>query len=258
MNFKLALSYDGTDFHGWQRQPKKRTVQGELEDALARIAGGRVAVHGAGRTDAGVHALAQIASFRAELKLKPPEILKALNAVLPRDVRVLSASRVAEDFHARRSAQSKIYLYRIYRRPVLPPHLRRFVLHWPYPLDEAAMNQAAKLFVRRADFSAFSSNRLLHPVRRVVRSELKRRGPELVYAVGADGFLRSMVRAMVGTLLEVGRGRLEPCGLEALFRGKMRTLSSPTVPARGLWLARVAYSPPKPRPITRASSLGLK
>lgn len=258
MNFKLVLGYDGTDFHGWQRQPRKRTVQGELEDALARIAGGRVAVHGAGRTDAGVHALAQAASFRADLKLKPPEILKALNAVLPRDVRVLSAARVPEDFHARRSARSKIYRYRIYRRPVLPPFLCRYVLHWPYPLDEAVMEQAANLFVRRADFSAFSSNRLLGPVRRVTRSDVRRRGPELLYTVEADGFLRFMVRAMVGTLLEVGRGRLRPEDLEALFKGKKRTLSSPTVPARGLWLVRVNYSPFKPRPMTRASSRGLK
>lgn len=241
LNVKLLIAYDGTDFHGWQRQPRKRTVQGEIEDALARIAGRRTAVHGAGRTDAGVHALAQAASFRAELRLKPPTLLKALNAVLPRDVRVLSAARVSDSFHARSSARSKIYRYRIYRRPVLPPFLARYVLHWPHPLDEGAMERAARLFVRRADFSAFSSNRLLRPVRRVVRSEIRRRGPELVYTVEAEGFLRSMVRAMVGTLLEVGRGRLRPEELEALFKGKRRTLSSPTVPARGLWLVRVVY-----------------
>ncbi len=258
MTFKLVLSYDGTDFHGWQRQPGKRTVQSELERALERIAGSRVAVHGAGRTDAGVHALAQTASFRADLRLTTRELLKALNALLPRDVRVLSAARVPDSFHARRSARSKIYRYRIHLGAVLPPFLNRYVLHWPYPLDIPAMERAAGLFIRRDDFSAFSSNRLLNPVRRVLRSELRRKGSELVYTVEGDGFLRSQVRAMVGTLLEVGRGRLKPEDVAALFKGRKRTLSSPTVPARGLWLVKVIYTPHKARPMTRASSVGLK
>jgi tRNA pseudouridine38-40 synthase len=257
-NFKLILSYDGTDFSGWQRQPKKRTVQGVVEEAVARIAGGRLAVIGAGRTDAGVHALAQTASFQAELRLRPAELIKALNALLPRDVRVLSVKTAPADFNARRSALGKLYQYRIYRRPVLPPFLRRYVLHWPYPLDTEAMFAAARLFIRQDDFSAFSSNRLLSPVRKVIRSELRQRGPELHYLVEADGFLRHMVRSMVGTLLEVGRGRIGPEKVAELFRKKQRTLASPTVPARGLWLVRVAYKPYKLRPMTRASSSGLK
>jgi tRNA pseudouridine38-40 synthase len=239
--FKLVLSYDGTGFSGWQRQPKKRTVQGVVEEALVRITGHRPAVIGAGRTDAGVHALAQTASFQADIRLKPAELVKALNAVLPHDARVLSAKAAPPDFNARRSAQSKIYRYRIYRRPVLPPFLSRYVLHWPYPLDLEAMARAARLFIREDDFSAFSSNRLLSPVRKVVRSELRRRGPELHYTVEADGFLRFMVRAMVGTLLEAGRGRISPDKVEELFRKKQRTLASPTAPAHGLWLVRVVY-----------------
>ena len=244
MNFKLTLSYDGTQFHGWQLQPNKRTVQGTVEEALARIAGRRVPVIGAGRTDAGVHALSQTASFQAELRLEPVELRQALNSLLPADVRVLSAGRADPAFDARRSARSKIYRYRLYRRPVLPPFLSRYVLHWPYRLDLRSMSRAAGLFVREDDFSAFSSNRLLQPVRRVIRSELCQRGAEVVYTVEATGFLRFMVRAMVGTLLEVGRGRLQPEGLERLFRHKKRTLSSPTVPARGLWLVRVVYGRP--------------
>ena len=239
--FKLVLSYEGTSFSGWQRQPKKRTVQGAVEEALARIAGRHLSVMGAGRTDAGVHALAQTASFQADIRLKPAVLVKALNAVLPRDVRVLSVKAAPPDFYARRSARSKIYRYRIYRRPVLPPFLNRYVLHWPYPLDMEAMARAARLFVREDDFSAFSSNRLLSPVRKVIRSELRRQGPELHYTVEANGFLRYMVRAMVGTLLEAGRGRISPEKVDELFRKRQRTLSSPTVPARGLWLVRVVY-----------------
>jgi tRNA pseudouridine38-40 synthase len=240
-NYKLILSYDGTGFSGWQRQPKKKTVQGVVEEAVARIAGRRLAVIGAGRTDAGVHALAQTASFQADIRLKPAELVKALNSLLPYDVRVFSVKTAPLDFNARRSALSKLYKYRIYRRPVLPPHLNRYVLHWSYPLDTEAMASAARLFIREDDFSAFSSNRLLSPVRKVIRSELRRQGPELHYFVEANGFLRYMVRAMVGTLLEVGRGRIGPHEVERLFRGKQRTLASPTVPARGLWLVRVVY-----------------
>jgi len=131
---------------------------------------------------------------------------------------------------------------------VLPPFLRRYVLHWPYPLDLQAMARTARVFIREDDFSAFSSNRLLSPVRKVVRSELRRRGPELHYLVEANGFLRHMVRAMVGTLLETGRGRISPDKVEGLFRRKQRTVASPTVPAHGLWLVRVVYGPqPTPR-----------
>ena len=241
MNYKLILAYDGTDFSGWQRQPGRRTVQGILEEALAKINGAPAAVIGAGRTDAGVHALAQAAGFRADLRLTTAKLHRALNSLLPDDVRVTSVSEAGPDFHPRRSARSKVYRYRIYRDRDVSPFLFRYVLHWPFPLDLKAMRTAARLFVRRDDFSPFSSNRELHPVREVIRSELRQSGPEVLYTVEANGFLRYMVRAIVGTLLEVGRGRIPPERVDELFRGKKRTLASPTAPAKGLCLVKVKY-----------------
>jgi tRNA pseudouridine38-40 synthase len=246
-NFKVVLGYDGTDFHGWQRQPNGpgqpgcRTVQGVLEDALRRITGKTIVVHGAGRTDAGVHALGQAASFRGAFKLSDEVLLRALNAVLPEDVRVFSLVETAADFHARKSARSKLYRYRLVTTPQPSPLDRRYVLHWPYPLRTGRMREAAGLLVRTADFSAFSSNRDRSPVRTVTRSELRRAGDELVYTIEAAGFLRYMVRTIVGTLLEVGRGRLEPAQMEDLFRLKDRGLAGPTAAAKGLTLVRVDY-----------------
>jgi len=241
MNHKLVLSYDGTDFHGWQRQPHKRTIQGTLEQALAKISGKHVAVLGAGRTDAGVHALAQVASFKAELRLPPENLRNALNALIPDDVRVLEVHTVGPDFHARRSAKSKIYRYRIFHARDASPFVVRYVLYWPYHLDMDRMKEAARLFVREDDFTPFSSNRELHPVRKVLRSEVRKSGKEILYTVEANGFLRYMVRAMVGTLLEVGRGRIAPEHVGELFQDKRRTLASPTAPAKGLCLVKVKY-----------------
>jgi tRNA pseudouridine38-40 synthase len=238
---RLTLAYDGTDFCGWQRQPRSRTVQGEVERSLAKLTGKRVPIMGAGRTDAGVHALGQVASFRTELKLKDAELLRALNALLPGDVRVNSVRSVPAKFHARKSARSKVYRYRIYNGPRVSPFLFRYVLHWPGHLDFMRMAEAARLFRREADFSAFSSNRLLQPVRRVMRSELKKKGTEITYTIEANGFLRYMVRAIVGTLLEAGRGRIEPREIEDLFARKKRSLASPTAPAKGLCLIKVVY-----------------
>ena len=256
VNYKLTLAYDGTDFLGWQRQPSGRTIQGELEKALARLAGGRVAVHGAGRTDAGVHAAGQVASFSAALKLDDEAVQRALNALLPRTIRVLSVERAAPGFHARKSAKSKVYRYRLALGRLVSPFDLRFVHHHPRPLNVARMRRAARLFVRQADFSAFSSNRERNPVRRVIRSELKRKGDELVYTIEAAGFLRYMVRTIVGTLIEVGRGRLRVEDVERLFGEPRRTLASPTAPARGLCLLRVDYGP-NIRSMARASSRGL-
>jgi tRNA pseudouridine38-40 synthase len=238
---RLVVGYDGTDFCGWQRQLGDRTVQGELEEALTRLAGKRIPVVGAGRTDAGVHALGQVASFRTALDLGEAELLRALNSLLPRDVRVSSVRTAPPAFDARKSARSKIYQYRIYNGPQVSPFLFRYVLHWPGRLDFGKMAEAARLFKRKADFTAFSSNRLLQPVRRVTRSDLRKKGPEIVYTIEAEGFLRYMVRAIVGTLLEVGRRRVEPQAIEDLFRQKKRSLASPTAPAKGLCLIKVVY-----------------
>lgn len=240
-NYFIVLSYDGTDYHGWQVQPGKPTVQGALVEALERLAGTKVGIIGAGRTDAGVHALGQAASFRAALTLTDGELFRALNAILPPDIRIGEIRRVPASFHALRDAKSKIYRYRICLARQMSPFDLRYALHWPYPLDVRRMRRAAAAFVREADFSSFSSNRERHPVRAVVRSELRRRGDEIVYTIEAGGFLRSMVRAVVGTLLEVGRGRLEPEAIDGLFAARARTTASPTAPARGLCLERVIY-----------------
>ncbi len=240
-NYKIVLSYDGTDFRGWQRQPGERTVQGALEEAVFKITRRRVAVHGAGRTDAGVHALGQAASFQVATRLPDEVLFRGLNAVLPWDVRIVTLDGAPDGFHARRSAKSKVYQYRIFLEPQISPFDFRYALHWPYPLDLRAMREAAPLFARRADFTAFSSNRERHPVRTVRRSELRKTGGQVLYTIEAQGFLRYMVRTIVGTLLEIGRGRLAPEDIEAIFRKKDRLLAGATAPAKGLCLLRVDY-----------------
>ena len=240
-NYKIEVSYDGTDYHGWQRQPKKKTIQGHLEKALAKIARKHISVIGAGRTDAGVHALAQAASFKADLSLKEEELRKAMNSLLPRDIRIVSLQKADRDFHARRMALSKIYQYRILNAESVSPFLVRYILHWPHPLDLERMKSGAAKFIREDDFTPFSSNRLLHPVRNVVRSEIQEKGEEITYTVEANGFLRYMVRTMVGTLLEIGRGRASPDIIDALFEGGKRTLDSPTAEPQGLCLIKVIY-----------------
>lgn len=240
-NYRIRLGYDGTDFKGWQRQPDARTVQGVLEAALLKVTQKRTVIHGAGRTDAGVHALGQVASFRGAFKLSDQVLLRALNAVLPEDVRVFALEEAPPGFHARTSARSKLYRYRIVRATQPSPLDRRYVLHWPYPLRTGKMREAARLFARTADFTAFSSNRDRSPVRTVTRSELRTRGDEIVYSIEAAGFLRYMVRTIVGTLLEVGRGRLEPEDVEEIFRHKDRSLAGATAAAKGLTLVRIDY-----------------
>jgi len=240
-NYKITLSYDGTDFHGWQRQPDKRTVQGVLEDSLANITQKKIHVTGAGRTDAGVHAQEQAANFKASLNMDDDELFRALNSLLSQDVKIISLTKTDLDFHSRKMAQSKVYQYRIFNSPNISPFLIRYALHWPSPLKVDLMRKAAPLFIRESDFTAFSSNRLLDPVRKVIRSEINKKGDEIIYTVEANGFLRYMVRTMVGTLLEVGKGKVLPEQIEELFRKKERSLASPTAPAKGLCLIKVNY-----------------
>lgn len=240
-NYRIEISYDGTDYHGWQRQPGKKTIQGRLERTLAKIAKKNISVLGAGRTDAGVHALAQVANFEADLTLTEEELLRAMNSLLPRDIRIISLQKVDKDFHARRMALSKIYQYRILNAKSISPFLIRYALHWPYQLDLEGMKSASAKFIREADFNPFSSNRLLHPVRNVSRSDIQKRGEEIIYTVEANGFLRYMVRTMVGTLLEIGRERRSPDIIDDLFKGGKRTLDSPTAEPQGLCLIKVCY-----------------
>jgi len=239
--YRIDISYDGTDYFGWQRQPDKRTIQGLLEGALYQITSVQLPVIGAGRTDAGVHALAQVAHFKAESRLSDQELRRAINGHLPRDIRITALSKVSDSFHARKSAKSKIYHYRIVNSPVISPLHLRYAFHWPGSLNIRKMEEAASLFVREADFSAFSSNRLLNPVRTITKSEIRKKGAQITYCVQANGFLRYMVRSIVGTILEVGKGKIPSEQIEDLFNQKKRTLSSPTAPAGGLCLIKVIY-----------------
>jgi len=240
-NHRITISYDGTDYHGWQKQRKRRTIQGELETALKKILSVETPVIGSGRTDAGVHALAQVAHFKAKTRLDSGEFMRAFNGTLPRDIRVTSLQRVSTDFHARKSAKSKIYRYRILNSPRISPFLLRYVLLWPSALDIQIMSEAAALFTGEYDFTSFSSNKELHPVRSVILSKINQRGKEIAYDVEANGFLRYMVRSIVGTLLEVGRGKMRPEDIEDMFKKKKRSPRSPTAPAKGLCLIKVKY-----------------
>src|SRR5215470_2126188 len=249
-HFKLTIAYDGTDFHGWQIQANKPTVQGEIVAVLRRVTQENVQLPGAGRTDAGVHALGQVASFRTQSALSPAEFQRALNALLPPAIRIVAAEEVGPDFHARWSARGKTYRYRLYRGKIVPPVLWRYVLHYPFPLDEDAMRDAATRFVGIHDFASFAAStgseeddKERSTQREIYSTELARSADneELVYTVRGRSFLRYMVRKMAGTLLDVGRGKLAPADIDRLFELKDRSKSGPTVPPQGLCMVSVEH-----------------
>jgi tRNA pseudouridine38-40 synthase len=249
--YRVTLSYDGTDFAGWQTQrgAAARTVQGTVEEALAVLTGGgHVAVAGAGRTDTGVHALGQVASFALATPWEAGELQRALNSVLPADVRVLAAAACADDFHARRAATSKLYRYVMDTGTIQVPTRRRLAGHVPWTLDEAAVKAAAALFVGRHDFASLASagGSVKTTVRTVTRSEVWRDAPSAagetwVYEVEATGFLRRMVRSMVGALVEAGRGTWPVERLQAALQACDRSAWPAPAVARGLTLVRVSY-----------------
>ena len=251
--FKLTIAYDGTDFHGWQFQITKPTVQGEIVSVLRRLTQENVVLLGAGRTDAGVHALGQVGSFRTQSALSAGEFQRALNALLPPTIRIVDAEETGPDFSARWSAKGKVYRYRIYRGKVAPPILWRYVLHYPFPLNEQAMSDAAARFVGVHDFTSFAAStgsedddKERNMEREIYSSELQRTedGQELWFTVYGRSFLRYMVRKMVGTLLEVGRGKLTPEDIDKLYQLKDRSKSGPTVPPQGLFMVRVDHDEP--------------
>lgn len=246
--FKLTIAYDGTDFHGWQIQANKPTIQGEIVAVLRRITQEHVLLHAAGRTDAGVHALGQVGSFRTQSAFSAGEFQRALNALLPPTIRIVAAEEVGPDFNARWSARGKIYRYRLYRGRVVPPMIWRYVLHYPFRLDEDAMRDAATRFVGTHDFASFAASTgseeddtARSTEREIYSTELAHDNEELVFTVRGRSFLRYMVRKMVGTLLDVGRGKLKPEDIDRLYELRDRSKSGPTVPSQGLCMVAVQH-----------------
>lgn len=243
MNFRITLAYDGTDFSGWQMQPGSRTVQGVLTNALVKLEKGPVRLFGAGRTDAGVHAEGQVASFHLERVSNPQLLLQALNGNLPLDVRVLAADVVSDTFHARRDARSKTYRYQIFTGAVMQPALNRYAWHFPYPLDLAKLREDAQQFLGTHDFSAFtvSSSDAQTKTRTLTEASLSQNGGSLFITLSGDGFLRYMVRTMVSALVDVNRGRLKAASIGELFVTGNRHLVGGMAPAKGLTMVRVEY-----------------
>jgi len=248
-NLKLVVAYDGSDFSGWQVQPDCATIQGTLASAIGRITGEKVLPQGSGRTDAGVHALGQVATFTTESPIPAENLVIALNDILPASIRVREAGEVPADFHARRSVRSKTYRYRIYRAAICSPFLARYVWHYPYPLDESAMQQAASLVIGEHDFTSFAAvdpergreDENSSNVRQIFASSWNSQGEEFVYEVTGNGFLHHMVRNLVGTFLLVGKGTLTPPDVFGILQARNRSLAGATAPASGLFLVDVKY-----------------
>ncbi len=245
---RLLVAYEGTRFLGWQRQKRGPTVQQALEEAVARVTGERVTVHGAGRTDAGVHAAGQVAHVRVRTAIPAERIPHALNANLPPDVRVLEASDAPAGFHARFQARAKVYAYTVRVHPHENPLDRAFVHRVSPPLDVPAMREAAAALLGAHDFASFATRGSEDPprghrghVRTVAHLDLAERGDYLTLIVEGDGFLRNMVRTIAGTLLEIGRGRLAPSEIPGILAARDRRRAGPTAPARGLCLLAVRY-----------------
>ncbi len=249
MNYRLLIQYDGTDFHGWQVQENSRTIQGELERVLGMIEDAPVAVVGSGRTDAGVHAEGQVANVRVNRQFTPDKLKNAINGNLWRDIRIMKAETAPDEFHARFSARSKTYIYRVVNAPVMSPFWRRFAHHEARPLDVSRMNDASRLFLGEHDWTAFSSaqadgeNRVRKVTNFSVESSWDQRaGAQLIeFRISAHGFLRYMVRSIVGTMLEVGRGEKDFDTIQTAIVTGERSLAGKTAPAQGLTLFRVDY-----------------
>jgi tRNA pseudouridine38-40 synthase len=271
-NWKLTLAYDGTSFSGWQIQPGQPTIQGELQSALRRVFGESPLPQGSGRTDAGVHALGQVASFCLQARIPPENLHRALNRTLPADIRVIEAKIVLETFHARHSAVAKTYEYRVFREVVCSPFLARYVYACPWLMDVDALQRSARLFEGEHDFLSFAatdpdltSRKLVSSsdpnsepqtppteilgkrgaIRTIFSSTWKEQdsneGRLLIYRVRGNGFLHHMVRNLVGTMLDVGRGHLNIEQIPGIIAARSRAAAGPTAPAQGLFLHSVEY-----------------
>ncbi len=259
---KITLAYDGSEFHGWQIQPGLKTVQGTLADCLNRLTGEDVLPQGSGRTDAGVHALGQVASVRLESPIPESNLATALNDILPPSIRVNSVEATYNNFHARHSASAKTYRYRVYRGAVCPPFLARYVYHDPHPMNEEAIINGSRHVVGTHDFTSFAASdpdraariaerslvkeealesQAISNVRTIHSSQWLRTDEELVYTVRGDGFLNHMVRNLVGTFLQVGKGALAVDDVLRILEARNRSAAGPTAPACGLYLVSVEY-----------------
>lgn len=247
-NIKLVLSYDGTEFHGWQRQKGLRTVQRTLDEAIGQLTGEEPVTNASGRTDAGVHALGQVVNFRTTSRHPPTVFVKALNALMPNDVRVRSAEEVHWDFHATLDATGKLYRYVVDNNPIADPFQRRHSYHVYPPLDVEAMNRAARALIGTHDFRSFESDwpNRASSVRTVTRVAASRLMGFVWIDAEADGFLYNMVRAIAGTLVLVGTGRWPESKVEDALKAQDRTQAGPTAPPQGLYLVRVDYPPQGP------------
>ncbi len=242
-NVKLIIEYDGTDFHGWQRQDKHRTVQGEVEQALGKIMKKEISIHASGRTDAGVHGLGQVASFKADFTIPIDRIPLAVNGVLPHDVAIRSAVEVDPNFHARYSAVGKRYIYKIYNNILRSPLQRNYAYFVPNALDIEAIQKASSYFVGEHDFKAFmaSGSSVKDTIRRIYRLHAYREQDMLTIEVEGNGFLYNMVRIISGTLVDVGTGKMSPEEIPNIISSKARTEAGHTAPPQGLYLAEVYY-----------------
>ena len=252
-NIKLTIAYDGANFHGWQVQPEVSTIQGALNAAASQITQEKITVHGASRTDTGVHALGQVAHFRTHSRLSANDFQRALNGLLAPTIRIVDAEEMGPDFHSRWQSQAKTYRYRIYRGRVLLPFDYLRVLHYPGPLDEDAMSAAARLFEGEHDFTSFAASsgsedndQDRNMTRIIFSSEIIREAgrDEIAYIVRGRSFLRYMVRKIVGTLIEVGKGKFSLGDIERILAARDRNCSGPTVPPEGLYLVSLEYPDP--------------
>lgn len=249
MNYKLLIQYDGTDFHGWQIQDNARTIQGELERILSRLEDADVKISGSGRTDAGVHAEGQVANVFLQRQFTPDKLTNAINGNLWKDIRIMKVDRTADDFHARFSAKQKTYVYRVVNAPVMSPFWRRYAHHESRPLDIARMGHAARLLLGEHDWTAFSSARtdVENKIRTVSSCTVDsvwdaRSGSAIIeFRITANGFLRYMVRSIVGTLLEIGRGEKDSDTIQTALITGDRALAGVTAQPHGLTLLRVDY-----------------
>lgn len=243
-NIKTILSYDGSGYHGWQFQAGPKTVQETFEKALSTILKQEIRVISAGRTDAGVHAVGQVINFHTKASISEEALMRAMNSALPRDIRVTLVEEVGNDFHARICARSKTYVYVIERSENFSPFLVRYALHVPGKLDLVSMKSSAGMILGEHDFSSFkgSGSTVKTNIRTILVSELFTRGSKLYFFIEGSGFLRHMVRNVIGTLLLIGQGKMEPDAMQGIIEGKDRALAGPTAPAQGLYLVGVRYA----------------